>query len=59
MVALIIKNVIFFWLLVWFTAVWIQAYWEKQEWWTWFCALILFFMSISQLFNLIDLAFAG
>lgn len=57
MVALIIKNVILFWLLVWFTAVWIQAYWEKQEWWTGFCALILFFISIAQLFNLIDLVF--
>lgn len=59
MTALIIKNVILFGLLVGFTAVWMQAYWEKWERDTGFCTLVLFFLTIAQLFQLVDLAFPG
>lgn len=59
MVATIIKSVILFWILVWLTAVSIQAYWEKEDTSTWLCAVVMFVLTVAQLFNLIDLAFPG
>ena len=57
MAALIIKHAIMFCLLVWFTAAWLYAYWDKEDPATWLCTVVCFFLSVSELFNLIDLVF--
>jgi heme/copper-type cytochrome/quinol oxidase subunit 4 len=58
MIAYVIKSVILFWLSVGLTVVAFQARAEKEDTWTWLCAIIMFVLSLSQLFNLIDVAFA-
>lgn len=59
MVATIIKTVILFAICVWFTAAWLYAYWDKPDTSTWLCTVVCFFLSLAELFNLIDLVFAG
>ena len=58
MIAYVIKSVILFGLSVGLTVAAFQARAEKEDTGTWLAAIIMFVLSLSQLFNLIDVAFA-
>jgi len=56
MVALLIKEVIFFIITSFVTYVWIKTY-DSKEWLNGLCTVIAFYISVATLFNIIDLIF--